>query len=158
MNRTFVTGVGIFVALVGIAMFGGEQRAVAGHGCHGCNGCDGAACHGVSDCCGDVVVDCCGCHGKKRRCHGLARRLRKHRCHGRVRCHGRRRCHGVSDCCGVVPDCCGEVVVPDCCGCHGGEVEVHDHEEEAPQPIDSAKIRNGFGRVPYAFRSVSFRR
>ena len=41
MNRMFVIGIAAFVAVVGIALVGGEKVAVAGHGCHGCSGCSG---------------------------------------------------------------------------------------------------------------------
>ena len=48
MNRTLIFGIAIFFAVVGIALMGGDSKAVAGHGCHGCNGCNGGhhGCHG----------------------------------------------------------------------------------------------------------------
>jgi len=49
MNRILILGVAMFLAIVGIALIGGEKTAVAGHGCHGC------CCGG--DCCGG---GCCG--------------------------------------------------------------------------------------------------
>lgn len=75
MNRLFVLGIATFVAVVGIALVGGEKVAVAGHGCHGCSGCSGD-CGGAPSCGGAPA--CCGCHG------GLLARLhaRKHRCCG----------------------------------------------------------------------------
>lgn len=101
MNRTLVLGIAILLAVVGLALMGGEKQAVAGHGCHGGGG---HGCHGVSDCHGGGAVD--ACNGRSR-CHGLFSGRRKG-------CHGRRnRCHGAA------PACCGAVVQP---GCHGGAV------------------------------------
>ena len=40
MNRALVFGIAIFLAVVGIAMLGGEKTAFAGHGGGGCH-CDG---------------------------------------------------------------------------------------------------------------------
>src|SRR6185369_16267568 len=65
MNRILILGIAMFIAIVGIALVGGEKVAVAGHGCHGCC-CGGDCCGGGGECCG-------GCH-----CHGH----RRHRCHG----------------------------------------------------------------------------
>ena len=58
MNRTLILGIASFIAVVGIALVGGEKTAQAGH--RGCNGC---ACEGASDCNG-------GCHARRARCHG----------------------------------------------------------------------------------------
>ena len=33
MNRTLILGIAMFLAIVGIALVGGEKVAVAGHGC-----------------------------------------------------------------------------------------------------------------------------
>jgi len=80
MNRIVILGLAVFFAIVGIALIGGDSKAMAfGHrGC--CNGCNG--CHGGH-----------GCHS---RCHGGCHS----RCHGR--CHGG--CNGYScnggGCCG----------------------------------------------------------
>jgi hypothetical protein len=70
MNRIVVLGVAIFFALVGIALVGGESKALAfGHrGCCNGNSCCASSCHG----------------GHHNRC-----------CHSR--CHGR--CHGGNSCC-----------------------------------------------------------
>lgn len=65
MNRTLLLGVAIFLAIIGIALMGGgEQSALAGHGCHGCHGAHGGhGCAGpVHGCCG-VRHHRCGCHG-----------------------------------------------------------------------------------------------
>ena len=78
MNRIVVFGLAIFFAIVGIALLGGNDKAMAfGHRCGGCNG---GACNG--GCNG-------GCHHRQR-CH--------HRCHGR--CHGgcNGGCNGYSSC------------------------------------------------------------
>ena len=37
MNRTLVFGLAMFFAIVGIALIGGSNQAVAGHGCCGCH-------------------------------------------------------------------------------------------------------------------------
>ena len=39
MNRTLIFGIAIFFAIVGIALIGGSNKAVAGHGCCGCHSC-----------------------------------------------------------------------------------------------------------------------
>lgn len=138
MNRIVVFGFAMFLAIVGIALLGGENSAVAGHGCNGCS-CDGGCDGGCDSSCG-------GCHG------GLLSRLHK-RCGG---CHG---CGGGllsrlrSRCC--KPTCCEPAP---CCGCDGGEaaeVEV-DEVPEAPAEGDAADA--SFDRAPVAFRKVSFRR
>ena len=57
MNRALILGIAIFFAIVGIALLGGENQAVAGHGCHGCGGCssrDGSTHTAHSD--GDDLV------------------------------------------------------------------------------------------------------
>lgn len=154
MNRLFALGVAVFFAIVGIALMGGENQAVAGHGCHGCD-CAGVSCDGG---CGGHHA-CHGCHGR-----------RHHRCHGCHGCHGRRhhRCHGNS-CCGPVADCCG---APACCepapvcGCEGAPVEYAPMEapaapvEAAPEapPAAPAADAASFERAPMVFRQVSFRR
>lgn len=118
MNRTLFMGIAVFLAVVGIALVGGEKQAVAGHGCHGCHGsynCDGGGCHGDNG----------GCHAANHGCAG------RQRCHGRRR-HGlfshRRRCHGRSH-------GCHGYVAPSCCGCSGQAIEAAPAEEapaEAP--------------------------
>ena len=114
MNRKLLLGIAVFLAVAGIALMGGEKRAVAGHGCHGlfgggghCGGIDaGGGCRG-----GHALFRRHGCHGLgKGRCHGLGHGLGKGRghglgkggchglsigrCHGAERCQGRDRCHG----------------------------------------------------------------
>ena len=84
MNRALILGIAIFFAVVGIALVGGESKAVAGHGCHGCAG----DCGGGCDCGGGF--DCCGCHGRRHH-----RRHRRHRCCG---CDGPPACCGVEQC------------------------------------------------------------
>jgi hypothetical protein len=98
MNRTLILGIAIFLAVVGIAMIGGEKQAIAGHGCScdcsdDCSACDNdcsCKCKGRHRCSGRDR--CCGkkerCCGKKERCHGRC----KGRSHGR--CKGR--CKGCS--------------------------------------------------------------
>jgi hypothetical protein len=138
MNRALVLGIAIFLAVVGIALLGGDNAAVAGHGCHGCNGCGG--CDGCFGCNGG----CFGCHG----CRGGLLRGLFRGCHG---CHG---CHGNNDCCGEV--------VEDACGCHGGaaaeeaaptEAEVDEAAPPAPEGADASRKR-----APFGFRQVHFTR
>lgn len=83
MNRIVVLGVAIFFALVGIALVGGESKALAfGH--RGC--CSDSCCGGKDSCCG-------GRHHRNRCCASS--------CHGRSRCH-RSRCCSNDGCCGGV--------------------------------------------------------
>jgi len=74
MNRIVVLGLAVFFAIVGIALVGGDSKAMAfgHHKCCSCNSCN----------------SCNGCHS---RCHG---------CHHRHRCHGccSSNCNG--GCCG----------------------------------------------------------
>lgn len=161
MNRALIFGIAIFFAVVGIALLGADNSAVAGHGCNGCNGCSG--------------YDCGGCHGG---CHGggLFHRLRNRGCHG---CHG---CHGYNDCCGQVnycqpacqpacqQDCCQPV---SCCGTgydagyqgHGygappAEGGVPAPAAEAPPAPEApaAPAAPSASRSQLRFRQVSFRR
>ena len=81
MNRALVLGIAIFVAVIGIALVGGESQAVAGHGCNGCD-CDCGGC-------------ACDCGGRRSRCCG--RRQRRNKCCG---------CSApANDCC--APAACG---------------------------------------------------
>ena len=81
MKRFLGFSLAMFFALVAIALVGGDNGAVAGHGCHG------RRCHG------GLLARHHECHGRRERCHGL---LGKHR-----RCHGE---EAVAECGG-----CGEV-------------------------------------------------
>jgi len=95
MNRTLILGIAMFLAVVGIALLGGEKVAVAGHGC-----CCGGGCCGGGECCGG---GCCGgghCH-----CHGLFHH--HHRC-----CCGGDCCGGGGCCGGEAPSCGGEKAAP----------------------------------------------
>ena len=60
MNRGLLLGLLVFFALLGISLIGGDNLALAGHGCHGCAGvvaCDGAyACGGMVACGGARAV------------------------------------------------------------------------------------------------------
>ena len=55
MNRALIFCIAIFFAVVGIALLGADNAAVAGHGCCGCHG----GCGGY-DCCGQSACGCCG--------------------------------------------------------------------------------------------------
>ena len=83
MNRVVILGIAVFLAIVGMALLGGENKVYAGHGCKGCTGKCGGGDKAVKACCGPPK--CAGCRGTK------VRRVR--RCHG---CRGRRvrRCKG----------------------------------------------------------------
>ena len=85
MNRTLILGIASFIAVVGIALVGGEKTAVAARGCNGCS------CGGAEDCGG-------GCHARKHRSRGCHAR-----CNGDCKggCHARkhRRCHGCNGGC-----------------------------------------------------------
>lgn len=112
MNRTLLLGIACILALVGVSLTGGEQRAVAGHRWHGCAGCYG----------GYVSYGCYGCWGTSysayRVCHGHARRgcYGCYGCSGYVAygCHGCGGCYGCSGCYG-----CGGYVSYGCSGCYG---------------------------------------
>jgi len=94
MNRTLILGIAMFLAVVGIALLGGEKVAVAGHGC--C--CGGDCCCGGGGCCG-------GCH-----CHGLFHH--RHRCCCGGDCCGGGCCGGAPSCGGEAPSCGGEKAAP----------------------------------------------
>jgi hypothetical protein len=173
MNRTVLLGIAIFFAVVGIALLGGEQQAVAGHGCNSycdCSsyGCDGA-CDGASS-----------CHGRQ----GLFARLRARHggrgCHGNGGCNGG--CHGYADCCnschgGYAPcggyGCGGYGCGGYDCGGYGGGIETVPYEGGVPMngeaPVDGAEPEVDGGetpvppaaaldRAPVAYRQASFRR
>lgn len=149
MNRVLIFGVAIFFAVVGIALMGGESKAVAG----GCGGCYAeASCD--SECGGG---HCCGLFARwKARKH--------HRCGGLFG-------HKKHGCCAPEPTCCEPAPAPSCCEpapapccepaptCGGAPVEAAPAapaaEGEAtppPAPAPSASLK------PYGFRQVSFRR
>lgn len=111
MNRALLFGIAIFFAVVGIALVGGDNKVMAGHGHGGCGGgcggyygCDGGACGGAPACCGPQA--CSGRHHRHRHHH-----------------HRRNNCCGnpcANPCCGpVAPACCGQVA-PTCGGAQGG--------------------------------------
>ncbi len=161
MNRTVLLGIAIFFAVVGIALLGGEQKAVAGGGCN-CY-CDGS-CYGCDCSCA------CDCGGRQ----GLFARLRARKaargCHG---CHGCNGCHAYHDCCGH--DHCNHCYVPVChggydCGGYGVPVE-EGYPVEGGAPVESAAPEAApaegtpapppaaaLDRAPVAYRQVSFRR
>lgn len=120
MNRVVVLGAAAFLALVGFAMLGETDKAIAGHGCSGCSGeveCSGDDCCGglfarlrakmATRCCGEET-DCSGeaeeavettCSGEAEDCSCSGRRS-LFSCHGRDRCSGRTRCSGSEECSG----------------------------------------------------------
>ena len=135
MNRKLMFGISVFFAVLGLALVGEDNEAVAGRGCHGrvkrCRGYDCASrcagrvkrCRGASDCCGVPTPRCNGrgshgcdggcdggsCGGRKRCSGGLLARLRARKA---ARCRG---CQGPSNCCGVPVTCCGPVAPAPCC-------------------------------------------
>ncbi|MGD9645925.1 MAG: hypothetical protein AB7U73_09440 [Pirellulales bacterium] len=134
MNRTLAFGLAIFLAVVGIALLGGEQKASAGH-CHGCCACD----CGGDDCCSSSCSSC--------RCHRCFRCHRCHRCHRR--CH---RCHSCHSC----HNGCSSCSHSDCCG--GEPAEEGGEEEAEPTPTEDGGDTPAASRTPFGFRQVSFRR
>jgi hypothetical protein len=105
MKRFLGFAVAMFIALVAIALVGGDTGAVAGHGCHG------RRCHG------GLLAHHHRCHGREK-CHGgLLARLHSKKCHGEAAaacesCEG-----GCEGGCGEAAPCssCGEAG-----GCAGG--------------------------------------
>jgi hypothetical protein len=144
MNRKVAVGLAIFFAIVGIALMGGGQAAVAGLGCHGCAGV--AACGGGDDAgaCGGVR-----CFGRLR-CHGEREAVA---CHGRVRCHGLDRAERRAQrCCGVKVECgCGGEAAP-----AAAPTPAPPKEEKVPE-APKAKSAS-LDRAPMSFYQVSFRR
>ena len=113
MNRIVLLGVAMFFAIVGIALMGSDNTAVAGHGGHGCNG---ASCDG--GCGGYDAGECCGRrHHRHRRCDGGGCRGRHH--------HRRNRC------CGEVNACCGEAA-PACCAVAAGPMQAPGKGDYGP--------------------------
>ena len=107
MKRLLGLSFAMFIALVAIALVGGDSGAVAGH----------------------------GCHGRARSCHGGLFAHKKKGCHGGLFGHKKKRCHGEaaaapaceSGCGEAAPACdsgCGEsaAVEGGCSSCGGGEV------------------------------------
>lgn len=96
MNRTLLLGIACMLALVGISLAGGEQRAVAGHRWHGCHGCfGGVASYGCYGCWGASYGAYDACHGYVRRsCFGCGG------CYGGYVSYGCHGCHGGVNCCG----------------------------------------------------------
>ena len=136
MNRMVVFGVAMFLAIVGIALLGGQNSATAGHGCPGCNGELLGGCHGDL---GDLLD---GCHGALLGgCNGGGL---LGGCNGGGLLGG---CHGIADC---------------LLGCDSDDDEADEAEEDSAEddvpdePADAAV--NGWDRAPVAFQKVSFRR
>ena len=87
MNRALIFGIATFVAVVGIALVGGNEKASAGFRHHrGCSGsaCNGGACDGgcSTPAAANESADCSApaCNGQRHHCCGLFHRLR-YRCH-----------------------------------------------------------------------------
>jgi len=100
MKRFLGFSVAMFVALVAIALVGGDAGAVAGHGCHGARKCHGG-----------------GLLSKiklPKRCHGGGGLLSK--------LHGKKRCHGAAAAPAACESGCGEAVASGCdTGACGGD-------------------------------------
>ena len=104
MKRYFGIALAMFVAIVAIALVGGDSGAIAGHGCHG------------------------GLFAKHRanKCHGGL--LAKHRAKKAARCHGEEAsacesgCGEACGCCEAAEGCssCGEGKAVNG-GCAGGD-------------------------------------
>lgn len=152
MNRALLFSISTFLLLVGVAMMGGSETAVAGHGCHGCYGCySSCSCSGY---CGGYCSGSCYCscysnsycsgwgrhhfrHGYRRAYrHGYRRAYRHggwgrgYGCHGcHVSCHG---CYGCSAYYGCSCSCS--------CSCSGNYVE--EYSEEVPAE-EAAPVEEG---------------
>jgi hypothetical protein len=161
MNRVLLTGVAIFLAFVGIALVGGDNQAVAGHGCHGCGGCYGVvtcdgcsgfvACRGVVACHGAPI--CGGCYAP---CSGVVVAPRRAMLHQRW--HG---CHGCSapvGCFGVCSGACGGVIM--------GPIQKGEAVQKVEAVQKAAAVQKGeviqksasLEYAPLTYRQVSFRR
>ena len=130
MNHKLILGIAVFLAIVGLAVIGGDKQAQAGLGSHGasCSGCDGE--------CDGSGKDCDGSRGG---------RLSGRRSRG---CNGRKglslKSLNLRDLLGGGSD-----------GCDGGKSEGGDSEAVPEAP---AAASNGFQRTPVTFRTVIFRR
>jgi hypothetical protein len=127
MKRFLGFAVAMFIALVAIALVGGDTGAVAGHGCHG------RRCHGG-------LHAHHRCHGREKKCHGglLARLHSKKGCHGEAAPACESGCEsGCEGGCGEAAECgsCGGEVSGGCAGgaCGGeGVISAGTPTEAAP--------------------------
>ena len=150
MNRKLMLGIAMFFAVLGCALVGGENSAVAFH--HGCGGggkmlgglfarkhCRGAAaaeCAPVAECApAPAPAPCpppsCGGRGKH---GGLLARLRARRAS---------RCSGAMDNCAPAAACCEPAPTTACCsapvadcGCAAGEV-IYEGEVIEGAPVEA---------------------
>ena len=166
MNRhALILGIAIFVAIVGLSVLGGENQAMAGHGCQGCGGC--SACDGCYGCSGYACGGCDGCGG----CGGYARCCGVRRVH--VRRQSRCGCSGyVSSCGGVVMHYGGGHIQKGGVHVQKGGVHVQKGgvhvQKGGPAVQKGGSMQKGvsyqkaasanFERAPLVFRRVSFRR
>lgn len=145
MNRKLLFGIAMFFAVLGFALVGAENQAVAGRGGHGhhrARGCFGGG-WGAGQCRGAVVynggVGCAGAACAGYDCAG------RNGCAGVSRCRGRRHHGGLfsrlrarrSRCCGVQPVYCQPV--PTCNGVVVGEPvgePAPPSPPPAPEPAD----------------------
>ena len=142
MNRTLLLGIAVFLAIVGMSLYGGESTAVAGHGCCSC----------------DCSCSCDACHcSAGYACHGG--------CYAGGGCHvsyvymdaGCYAGYGYCDSpCSIVSWKCSGA-----CGCWYGGPMVYHYPPAAPvdaattmPPMSTQKLE----RKPFGFRQVSFRR
>ena len=136
MNHKLILGIAVFLAIVGLAVIGGDKQAQAGLGSHGasCSGCDGE--------CDGSGKDCDGSRGG---------RLSGRRSRG---CNGRKglslKSLNLRD---LLGGGCDGSDGSD--GCDGGKSEGGDSEAVPEAP---AAASNGFQRTPVTFRTVIFRR
>ena len=144
MNRIVLSGVAVFCVLLGIALCGGENIAVAGHGCCGCS-CSCSGCFGCGGCYGCSCSGCFGCGG----CYGCS-------CSGCFGCYG---C-SCSGCYGCSCSGCYGCSCSGCYGCYGGcggcggityaPPIVHTPHVEYAAPIDHGTPVEGVPPVPPA--------
>lgn len=101
MNRTILSGILIFSVLTGVALLGGQQEAMGGHGCYGYHSCSG--CYGCDGCFGHYRWlgrrPFFGFHGYSG-CYGYSGHYGYSGCYGCSGCSGSYGCHGCSGCYG----------------------------------------------------------
>ena len=111
MNRLFVTGLAMFVAMVGVSLTGADRTAEASDCC---------ASAAPTTCCAPARVSCLDrmrARMAARRC-ALRERLQSMRCHKSSCCEPVACCEPVQESC----DSCGEVVVEESCDSCGDAV------------------------------------
>ena len=131
MNRSVIFGVALFFAIVGLALIGLDNTAVAGHSSHGCDDCEGD-CEGDSHGCISSLLGCLGCHG----------------------------CAASSCCAPALLSCCGCGDAAPAADDGEADADAEESSEENNDDVPEAppEAEASFDRTPTIFRIVSFRR